>query len=74
MVRVLKSQILEGDISYIEAAGLSTDAKPENVATGSLFLEVDTGDVYAYAETENEWLLIASLRGGGSSDGGSGEK
>ena len=70
MVRVLKSQILEGDISYIEAAGLFTDTKPAPVATGSLFLEVDTGDVYAYAETENEWLLIASLRGGGSDDGG----
>lgn len=74
MVRVLKSQVIEGNVSYIEAAGLSTDTKPAPVATGSLFLEVDTGDVYAYAETENDWILIASLRGGGSSYGGSGEK
>lgn len=75
MVRILKSQVIEGNISYIEAAGLSDDSKPENVATGSLFLEVDTGDVYAYAETEDDWFLIASLGGGssgGSSDDGGG--
>ena len=75
MVRILKSQIIEGNVSYIEAAGLSTDTDtmPENVATGSLFLEVDTGDVYAYDETGAEWNKIAAL-GGGSGDGGSGEK
>ena len=68
MVRVLKSQVIEGNISYIEAAGLSTDTKPENVATGSLFMEVDTGDVYSYDEHGAEWGKIAALGGGGGGD------
>lgn len=29
-----------------EYKGLSTDTKPENVPVNSLFLELDTGDVY----------------------------
>ena len=72
MVRVLKSQIIEGNVSYIEAAGLSTDTDtmPENVATGSLFLEVDTGDVYSYDETGSEWYKIAALLVGDSGSGG----
>lgn len=50
--------------AYKEFAGLSTDTKPtENVTTGSLFLEVDTGDVYAYDEAGGEWNKIASLGG-----------
>ena len=36
----------------VHLAGLSTDTKPidVNYATGSDFLEVDTGDVYLYDE------------------------
>ena len=33
------------------------------LATGSLFLEVDTGDVYAWDETGSTWHKIASLGG-----------
>ena len=52
-------------VSYIESAGLSTDAKPvTGIATGSLFLEVDTGDVYAYDEAGGDWGQIAALGGG----------
>lgn len=44
---------------YIEAAGLSTDTKPsEDLVTGSLFLEVDTGTVYAYDEVSGTWNQI----------------
>ena len=44
---------------YGEWAGLSTDDKPtEGVATGSTFLEVDTGDVYAY---DSEGLMWRKL-------------
>ena len=44
---------------YIEAAGLSTDAKPTvGLVTGSLFLEVDTGKVYAFDETTDTWNEI----------------
>lgn len=47
---------------YIEAAGLSGETKPtKGIATGSLFLEVDTGDVYAFAEGDNpSWMAISN--------------
>lgn len=73
MVRVTYQQVLTNSepnsdvafVNYIEAAGLSTDTKPEdNIATGSLFLEVDTGDVYAFDEDGGTWGQIAALGGG----------
>lgn len=57
---------LADDIHYIEAACLSTDTKPSGVATGSLCLEVNTGDVYAYDETGAQWKKICALGGSGS--------
>jgi hypothetical protein len=65
MVRTIKDQAITQDKHYIEAAGLSTDTKPGGVITGSLFLEVDTGDVYAFDETDTgSWGKVASLGGG----------
>lgn len=72
MVRITKEELLvysdEECTKYIEAAGLSTDSKPTTgIATGSLFLEVDTGDVYAFAEGDSgSWGKIAALGGSGS--------
>ena len=63
-VRLNVNQVQDDDIRYVEAAGLRTDDKPLGVATGSLFLEVDTGDVYAYDEDGAEWDKIAELGGG----------
>lgn len=73
MVRITYQQVLTNSeptsdgtyVTYIEAAGLSTDSKPEdNVATGSLFLETDTGDVYAFSEGDSPaWTQIAALGG-----------
>ena len=37
---------------------LSTDTKPTDVANGSLALEIDTGDVYAFDEVGEEWNKI----------------
>jgi hypothetical protein len=52
MVRILEERTFVPDKKYIEAAGLSTDTKPEaNIVTGSSFLEVDTGDAYLFDET-----------------------
>ena len=68
MVRAIKAEFLpEGGKKYFELAGLSTDTKPTGnlYATGCLFLEVDTGDVFAYDEEGNEWICISSLGGGG---------
>ena len=66
MVRILEERTFQGKLRYIEASGLSTDSKPTaNIVTGSLFLEVDTGDVYAFAEGDSPaWNQIAALGGG----------
>lgn len=66
MVRVnYSSQYKAGDAlkSYVEAAGLSTDTKPDNVVTGSIFVEVDTGKVFMYDEVGESWVEEFSLQG-----------
>lgn len=64
MIRILISNGFDENNNYIEAAGLSTDTKPTaGIVTGSLFLEVDTGDVYAFDEAGAEWDKIAALGG-----------
>ena len=57
----------EPAVRYRELAGLSTDIKPVDpidavvvTATGSRFLEVDTGDEYAYDEDGAVWHKISS--------------
>ena len=64
MVRVTVYRYV-GRGKYFEYAGLSTDEKPQrdDIITGSLFLEVDTGDVYAYDEDGGSWSQIAALGG-----------
>ena len=44
--------------AYYEFSGLSTDDKPTraDIATGSLFHEVDTTKIYAYEEESGEWI------------------
>lgn len=57
MVRTMDLQYIEPGFNYREFAGLSTDAKPtEGLATGSVFLEVDTTDVYFYDEDSDSWI------------------
>lgn len=67
MVRTIKWEYLldNSGKKYCELSGLSTDEKPTGgeLATGSLFLEVNTGDVYAYDEDGTEWNKVASLGG-----------
>lgn len=59
MIRVLEKKLQNDDVNYYEFAGLSTDTKPEtNVCTGSVFIEVDTGDVYLFDESEPEWNKV----------------
>lgn len=65
MVRTTKLGEYSEGKWYSEFAGLSTDDKPDiKVATGSLFLEVDTGDVYAFDEESETWNKVAELGGG----------
>ena len=64
MVRVTESKFVKHGIKYYEMAGLSTDTKPtEGIATGSLFMEVDTGDVYGFDEESEEWMKVTALGG-----------
>ena len=35
----------------------------EKITTGSLFMEVDTGDIYAYDEEGEEWNKLVALSG-----------
>lgn len=67
MIRELKIRQISFDDSpvfYKELAGLAADTKPvAALATGSMFLEVDTGDVYAFDETSLEWHKICALGG-----------
>lgn len=48
----------------VKFRGLSTDEKPMNVANGSGFFEMDTGDYYMYDEENQQWL-IPGVSGGG---------
>ena len=49
--------IIESKGGYVEIAGLSTDSKPtENIATGSIFVEVDTGKVYFFNAAASTWV------------------
>ena len=46
---------LGSEKSYIEAACLSTDAKPTNVANGSIIMEIDTATLYMFDEAAKTW-------------------
>ena len=49
--------------ALIEWYGLSTDTKPEaGIAMGSLAFEVNTGKIYAFNETAEEWVEEMSLQ------------
>ena len=64
MVGITFNRFMSADRNYREFAGLSTDAKPTvGLITGSLFLEVDTGDVYAWDEEGSEWHKVCALGG-----------
>ena len=41
---------------YCEYAGVSTDNKPTDCATGSIFVEVDTGKVYFFNANSATWV------------------
>lgn len=52
------------NVFYYEIAGTSSDTKPtENVATGSIFTEVDTGSVFFFDADGEEWVEQFSFQG-----------
>ena len=61
MLRVKEDKTL---IYYYDFAGDSSDTKPtDNVANGSTFTEVDTGDVYMFNGKTATWVKQFSLQG-----------
>ena len=49
-----------GDVMAVELRGLSTDEKPTKVANkdidnGSVFIEIDTQDIYFFDGETKEW-------------------
>ena len=64
-MRTLKAEFLKDGSKkkYMEIAGTSGETKPENdlYATGSTYLEVDTGDVYLFNEagtSGSKWVKV----------------
>ena len=56
--------LINSNGAYVEYAGLHTDTKPtEGIATGSIFLEVDTGTVFFFNATDSEWVEQFSFKG-----------
>ena len=64
MIRTLETKFIGADAFYSEFAGLSTDTKPvDGIATGSVFVEVDTGKVYFFnedADAGSEWTEVGA--------------
>lgn len=64
---IKKSEMINhpnGEVFYLlELRGLSSDEKPveiENgtIENGSVFIEIDTGDVYIYNLENKEWNVV----------------
>ena len=50
----------EGQTTYCELRGLSTDTKPTEIngytiGNGSVFIEIDTQEVFIFNEATQEW-------------------
>ena len=64
MVRVLAIKKFGDGLNLARFAGLSLDSKPtEDLVTGSEFVEVDTGCIYAFDEDTGEWFLMKTGNG-----------
>ena len=62
MVRTIKTNRI-GNKWHYEVSCLSGDTKPtEDVLTGSIAIEVDTGAVSVYDEESEEWIKQFSLQ------------
>lgn len=50
--------------TYSEICGKSTETKPVGTfVSGSIFVEIDTGNVFLYDEDTNTWVEQFSLQG-----------
>lgn len=59
MFSVIKTIGLRNGKSIIEGACLNADAKPtQNIANGSMVIEMDTGIILVFDETNSVWTMI----------------
>ena len=59
MLTVIKQEQFTEGKDLIQLECLSTDTKPtEEIANGSLCLELDTGDFYYFDGTDDTWKKI----------------
>lgn len=67
MISIYKNKALKttthGEVCSVELRGLSSDTKPtqindKKIENGSIFVEIDTGNVYMYDLENNEWRMI----------------
>ena len=54
-MRILTDRIIEGNIHYQQIAGDSEETKPTGLCDGSSFIETDTGKVFVFSDTDQEW-------------------
>ena len=62
---IRKNTLSETPLLQVELRGLSTDTKPTKLAegdieNGSVFVEMDTQDIYFYDSENNEWVIPTS--------------
>ena len=62
--KIGKENVTESNTTIsVELRGLSTDTKPteineRKVANGSVFIEIDTGDLYFFDFDNQEWKVV----------------
>ena len=60
MFTVIKTIGLRNGKNIIEGACLNADAKPtENIANGSMCIEMDTGNIYMFNSASGAWIKTA---------------
>ena len=53
----MAATLITNNGGYVEYAGLHTDSKPtDGIATGSVFIEVDTGKVFFFNSEGSAWI------------------
>ena len=63
MVRYIHTEYTSINLCYVEISCNSSDTKPtEDISTGSLCIEVDTGDVYLFDEETSGWNKMCSIK------------
>lgn len=59
MIRAIEAREVAYHKYVKEIYGLAADTKPtDNLANGSVFIEIDTGNVYFFDEENVEWIKV----------------